>query len=88
MIFISLAKFRKKPTRESTAQLDQMWREFESWGVKRIGVYWTLGRYDAVAILEGPDEKTAMKAALKFSDMVATETLVAIKREDAIKLLE
>ena len=30
-------------------------------GIKVHGIYWTLGKYDAVAIFEAPDEKTAME---------------------------
>jgi len=47
-----------------------------------------LGRYDTLVIAEAPDEKTFMKAMLSIGDMVATETMVAVKREEAIKLVE
>ena len=53
-------------------------------------MYWTLGRYDAVTIVDTPDKgaiEMAMKANLTSSDSIATETLVALKREDAVKLL-
>lgn len=88
MIFVALGKFRKKPTKESIAQFDALWKEIERDGVRRIALYWTLGRYDSVSILEAPDEKAVMKASLKFSDAVALETLTAVKREDAAKLLD
>ncbi len=87
MIFITLAKFKIKPTKESVARADRLFEEGAKSGVKAIGTYWTLGRYDAVRIVEAPDEKTAMKAALALADIVSTETLVALKREDAVKLL-
>ena len=57
-------------------------------GVKIIGFYWTLGRYDTVLIMEAPDELTALKNNLMVSDFVSTETMVAVSREDAIKLVE
>jgi uncharacterized protein with GYD domain len=63
---------------------EQMTKE----GAKILGYYWTLGRYDAVAIVEGPDEKTVMKFLLRFGDILSTETLVAIPREEATKLVE
>lgn len=56
-------------------------------GAKILSAYWTLGRYDAVFTLEAPDENAAMKAMLQFGDAVATETLVAVPREEATKLL-
>ena len=88
MIFVALSKFRRKPTKESVAQFDKTWKEIESDGVKRIALYWTLGRFDSVAIIEAPDEKAAMKASLKFSEGATLETLTALKREDATKLLD
>jgi uncharacterized protein with GYD domain len=57
-------------------------------GGKILGQYWTLGRYDSITIIEGPDEKAAMRAALGWGDLIATETLVAVTREEAIKLVE
>ncbi len=56
-------------------------------GAKIVSAYWTLGRYDAVLTVEAPDEKAVMKALLQFGDLVATETLVAVPRDEATKLL-
>ena len=89
MIYITLAKFRKKMTKESAASTDAILTQLGGQGVKVLGFYWTLGRYDSVLITEGPDEgavERAMKAAMAVSDYAATETLVALKREDAVKL--
>ncbi len=91
MIFIGLAKFRKKPTKEATAFTDKWIAQLEKQGVKVLGFYWTLGRYDSVLITEGPNEgavERAMKGAIGISDNVVTETLVALRREDAVKLLD
>jgi uncharacterized protein with GYD domain len=57
-------------------------------GAKIVGIYWTLGRYDAVVITEGTDEKAAMKSFFRWRDFVSTETLVAVTREEARKLVE
>jgi len=35
-----------------------------------------------------PDEKAGMKAGLAVADIVTTETLVAVPRKEAIKLIE
>jgi uncharacterized protein with GYD domain len=69
---------------QSTKLFQQMLEE----GNKIIGVYWTLGRYDAVVIAEGKDEKVAMKTLMRWGDMLSTETLVAVSNEEAAKLLE
>jgi len=88
MIFITLAKWRRKPTKEMVAQSTKLFEQMVKEGSKIIGQYWTLGRYDAVVITEGKDEKTAMKSLLRFGDAVSSETLVALTREEAIKLIE
>ena len=90
MITITLCRFRRKPTKESVAQMSKHFEEMakEKEGPKVLGMYWTLGRYDTVLIMEGRDEKQAMRGLLQSADMFSTETLVALRREEAIKLLE
>jgi uncharacterized protein with GYD domain len=89
MRFVALIKFKKKPTKEIIAQsLKLIERETKEDGVKAIGIYWTLGRYDSIAILEAPDEKTAMRMAIRRGDIMSSETLVAIPAEEARKLVE
>jgi uncharacterized protein with GYD domain len=84
LIFIVLSKFRKKPTKEELGMTAQ---RIQKGGVKAISAYWTLGRYDTVFIVEGPDEKAVMKTLVEFGDEIRSETLVAIPREEALKLL-
>ena len=84
MIFVTLSKFRKKPTKDDVAMMPQ---RVQQAGVKIVSAYWTLGRYDAILTLDAPDEKTVMKVLLQFGDLVATETLVAVPRDEATKLL-
>jgi uncharacterized protein with GYD domain len=86
LFFISLGKWKQLPTKESTDKATKTLEELEKRGIK-FRVYWTLGRYDVVAIVEAPTEKDAMEAVLGFQGLVDTETMVAIPREEAIKLL-
>jgi len=88
VIYITLARWRKKPTRESIAESTKLFNQLEKEGNKILGVYWTLGRYDAVVITEGKDEKTAIRNIMRWSDLLSTETLVAVTREGALKLIE
>jgi len=46
-----------------------------------------LGRYDIVAIIDASTEKDTMKMLLGFQGIVNTETMVAVPREEEIKLL-
>lgn len=88
MIFITLARFRKKPTKEMLDEIQKRMEKAAEQGQKFLSVYWTLGRYDIVVTYEAPDEKAAMKGALNFSEFVSTETMVAVPREEAVKLVE
>jgi len=87
LIFISLGKMRKKPDKELAEQATKVIDELKNKGIKIIGWYWTLGRYDTAVIFEAANEKEALKTSLAVADFVASETLVAIPREEAIKLL-
>jgi uncharacterized protein with GYD domain len=85
MIFITLVKFRKKAS--EVVEVGKKIMKNLPPGVRIIGTYWTLGRYDSVWVFEGKNEKDAIKLWLPAGDVVRTETLVSIRREDAIKLL-
>ncbi len=89
MKFISLVKWKKKITKESISQnLKCMKYEASKEGIKMIEIYWTLGRYDAVAIMEAPDEKAVMRMAVRRGECMAIETMVAIPAEEARKLVK
>jgi len=85
MIFVTLSRWRGKPTKENIEKTNKIIASEPR--ARVLGFYWTLGRYDAVLIVEAPDEKTVMKMLLKAGDYAATETMVAIPREEATKLL-
>ncbi len=87
MIFISLGKFRVKPTKDVTSEVSKLMKDMENDGITFVGFYWTLGRYDTVVIMEAPDEKTVMKANMRVSGIVSTETMVAITRGEAHQLV-
>jgi uncharacterized protein with GYD domain len=86
LIFISLIKWKQPPKKEVIGQGTKRIEELKKQGIK-MNIYWTLGRYDAVTIVEAPSEKEAMKTLLLWQDTVATETIVAVPRAEAIKLL-
>ena len=86
MIFITLVKWKQAPKKEMIDLATKRLEELAKQGLK-MNIYWTLGRYDAVTIIEAPTEKEAMRTLLIFQDMVDTETMVAVPREEAIKLL-
>ena len=86
MIFVTLTKWKQKPQREMVDKFTKTLKDLEKQGIK-MRVYWTLGRYNGVAITEAPSEKDLMKILLPFAGVIDTETLVAVPRDEAIKLL-
>jgi uncharacterized protein with GYD domain len=88
LFFITLTKWKQSPKnlQGTVDEFTKTIKELEKQGIK-MRIYWTLGRYDAVSIIEAPSEKDVMRQLLPFVDIVDSETMVAIPREEAIKLL-
>jgi len=84
MRFITLVKFKKK---DFVAENLKMIEEESKKGIKYLSINWTLGRYDAVAMFEAPDEKEAMRMAIRRADFLDMETMVAVPAEEARKLI-
>ncbi len=65
--YIVLARFTQEGIqniKESPARLDGVKQLFESMGAKVKDFYLVMGEYDAVLIVEGPDDETLAKLAL------------------------
>ena len=87
MIAIVLAKFKKSAKEVS---------EYGSKVLKNVpknihikASYWTMGRYDAVWIVEATNEEKLFEWFLKIgrTDIARTETMIAITRDKAMKML-
>jgi uncharacterized protein with GYD domain len=87
MTFMTLMKLKVKPSKERASETDRFLAEAQKKGVKPIASYYTRGRYDIVAVTEAPDERPMMEFNMKLGDSPSSETLVAVKREDALKLI-
>jgi uncharacterized protein with GYD domain len=88
MYFIALVKFKKNLTKAVVAENLKKVENDKKAGVKWHGIYWTLGKYDAVAVFEAPDEQAAMKMAINRSENMSIETMVGIPVEEARKLVD
>jgi uncharacterized protein with GYD domain len=86
--YIQLVKFRKKPTKEMIKQNLEFLEREKKIGVQIKEIYWTLGRYDVVVILDAPNEKAVMQGALARAENMSSETMVAVPAEEARKLVE
>ncbi len=87
MLFVGLAKFQVPPTKAVVEENLKMVDEDTKKGITFKGIYWTLGKYDAVAIYEAPNEKEAMKMAIRRAKNLDLQTLVAIPIEEAKTLV-
>jgi uncharacterized protein with GYD domain len=58
-------------------------------GCKMREIYWTLGKYDIVVLLEAPDDAsaTAFNLALCAAGNVRTQTLKAFNRDETAAML-
>lgn len=58
-------------------------------GGKILHVFGLLGAYDILAVVECPDNRSAMKAAAKMGNLISarTHTMPAVERDDFLKLL-
>jgi len=79
MIFVTLYKFRRRLTKADIENANKVFA-----GVKVHGLWWTLGRFDAVRVFEAKDEKEAMGLNIQLEG-TSTETLVAVERNEAVK---
>ena len=85
MIFISMIKFKKK-TKDVVEAGKEIMQNLPV-GRKIIGTYWTLGKFDAVWIYEAPSEKEAMKLGVMASEVMRFQTMTAVSRDEAMKLV-
>ncbi len=86
MLFIALIKFKKKAS--DVVEIGKKIMQNLPEGVRIIDTYWTLGQYDAVWVYEAPNEKVAIQLGIDAGEAMQTQTLVAISREEAMKLLQ
>ncbi len=88
MLFVTLIKFKKDP--RSVAEFgDTMLKNLPK-DIKVRDTIWTLGQYDSVWIIEAPNERALFSYFLQSGGLeyARTETLVGMRREEAIKMLE
>jgi uncharacterized protein with GYD domain len=90
--YISLVQFTDKgiqAAKETTQRVADGASKVESVGVSIKHMYWTLGQYDQVCILDAPDDETAASVLLA-ADMlgnIRTQTLRAFTASEMEKIL-
>lgn len=91
--YIVLGKFTEealKNVKESPKQVEEQRLAIEKAGGKLHGFYYTMGRYDFVALVEVPNDEVAMTLLLSLGRVgrTRTETLKAFPVSETAKLIE
>jgi uncharacterized protein with GYD domain len=90
--YITLYQWTQKGienVKESPERLDAAKKAVEAMGGKLLGFYLVQGRYDMVAISEGPDDETAAQTALAISSKgaVRSETMRAFTEDEYRRII-
>lgn len=85
--YIALSSFTDQGVRnvkDSTKRADAVQEAAKKFGAKMTQIYWTLGKYDLVAIIEAPDDEsaTAFSLAIAGAGNVRMQTLRAFSKEE------
>ena len=90
--FISTIKFTQQGIKgidDSTKRAAALKAAAKKLGVKVTNIFWTLGEYDGLLILEAPDDKTAMTVVLHLAAQgdVHTTTVRAFTAAEMDKIV-
>ncbi len=90
--YIALSSFTDQGIRnvkETTKRADAVKEAGRKIGVEIKAIYWTLGQYDLVVVLEASDEKAATAFALSIgaAGNVRTQTMQAFSRDEMNAIL-
>jgi uncharacterized protein with GYD domain len=74
--------------KDSPKRLDAGRKAFKKLGVEIKDTYMTMGRYDLVCVIEGPNDETVAQALLSLGSQgnVQTETLKAFTEDEFRKI--
>jgi len=75
--------------RDTTKRADAYAEMLATLGASLKELYWTLGPYDIVAVVEAPDDETITAASLKLAALVnvRTTTLRAFNKAEAERIV-
>lgn len=90
--YISLCNFTDQGIRsikDSTKRADAVQAAAAKFGAKMTQLYWTLGQYDLVAVIEAPDDASvaAFGLAIGSAGNVRIETLRAFNEDEMAGIL-
>ena len=85
--FVSLANWTDQGVRtfkESTKRADAFARMVKKHGGTVTAIYWTIGAYDVVSVIEAPDDETVAAIALQVAALgnIRTTTMRAFTEKE------
>ncbi len=92
-VYVQLITWTERGSSAAKETVQRAWRareQAQKMGARLREVIWTMGRYDAVAIIEAPNDETASRFALWVGAQGAarTETLRGYTEEEIGKIVE
>jgi uncharacterized protein with GYD domain len=90
--YVCLIQFKDQGIRnikDTVKRGDAAMAEAEKMGMKIVEEFWTMGAYDAVVVLEAPDDETMSAFMLKIASLgnVTSQTLRAFRRNEMEQIL-
>ena len=90
--FINLLRFIQEGAgdlKDSPARLETLKQGIQAMGAELKQFYFLMGQYDALVVLEAPDDETALKAALAAfsSGGISTETIRAFTTDEFMNII-
>ena len=90
--YISLLQFTDQGVRnvkDTIKRSEAATAEAEKMGVKIINIFWTMGAYDVVVLLDAPNDETVSAFSLKMGSLgnVKSQTMRAFRAEEMESIL-
>ena len=91
-MYVSLLQFTDQGVRnvkDTSKRSEAATAEAEKMGVKIINLFWTMGAYDVVVLLDAPNDETVSAFSLKLGSLgnVKSQTMRAFRVEEMESIL-
>ena len=91
-MYVSLLQFTDQGVRnvkDTGKRYEAATAEAEKMGVKIINIFWTMGAYDVVVLLDAPNDETVSAFSLKMGSLgnVKSQTMRAFRVEEMESIL-
>ena len=89
VVLINWTEQGVKGYKDSASRADAARQAFQGLGVSLEEIWWTLGPYDIVSVIEAPDDETMTAAMLQLSSAgnIRTTTMRAFSRDEFSSLV-